>query len=100
MQRSHRRDDTVIDRLAHAEAEIERLAAAVGVLLRVAASATIRQAAIDAGHLLTLKQCAHDAGVAESTIRFWIGKGLPFETIGVKRYVSKDALREFMARRK
>jgi hypothetical protein len=105
MSRAHHLDDsTVIDRL---EAEIEalrRLLTAQGrniaILMEAAAESTTRQAAIDAGGLLTLKQAAHEAGVAsEGTIRFWFSKGLPFETVGIKRYVSRQALAEYVAGR-
>jgi len=100
MQRSYHRDDTAADDRV-TRAEFEALKASVAILMRAAAAEIRRQAEVDARDLLTLKQAAHDAGVAsEGTIRFWFSKGLPFETSGIKRYVSRQALAEFMAGRK
>jgi hypothetical protein len=82
------------------DAEIAALSHMVETLLRASTAAIVRQAKVDAGDLMTIKQAAHEAGdFSPSAIRKWIGCGLKVERIGGRVYVSRKALAAFMARR-
>jgi hypothetical protein len=91
--------EALIARVDRQDAVIEGMKRQIEVLWRAEALAIVRQAKIDAEGLLAIKTAAYEARVSPSTIRFWFGRGLPAVTIGRKRYVSRQALAEFMARK-
>jgi hypothetical protein len=81
------------------DADIKALRIGYEALSRASAVAIARQAKIDAGGLMAIKDAAFEVDVTEGTIRNWFGKGLPFEMVGVRRYVNRDALMEYVAER-
>ena len=83
----------------HQDAVIERMKGTIDWLTSKLAAKVVRQAEVEARGLLAIKTAAFEVRVTEGTIRNWFGKGLPAVTIGVRRYVNRDALREYVARK-